>query len=258
MPALAARADDADRDLAAVGDEDAPDHHPRPARLSLLENARSLPGPRPTRAAPRLRAVVRPITSSGALPATSRISALAAATASGPTSARRACAARPRRRAPPPARPRGPARSRARARRRSARRSGTARARPTRRSSRSTNGEITAGRMPSFTSVKPNTRVLGGDDDVADRGQAGAAAERRALDAADQRHRQRVERARTSAPGPRRRAGSRSSRVGDRLRHPGEVGAGAERLAGAGEHDGAQSPRSLAARCRRPARRARR
>ena len=37
--------------------------------------------------------------------------------------------------------------------------------------------------------------VVGGDDDVADRGQAGPAAERRALDPSDQRHRQRVERA---------------------------------------------------------------
>ena len=40
---------------------------------------------------------------------------------------------------------------------RSARRSGTARARRRGRSCASTYGEITAGRMPSFTSVKPNT-----------------------------------------------------------------------------------------------------
>ena len=44
--------------------------------------------------------------------------------------------------------------------------------------------------MPSFTSVNPNTRVLGGDDDVADRGQAGAAAERGAVNPADERDRQ--------------------------------------------------------------------
>ena len=75
-------------------------------------------------------------------------------------------------------------------------------------------------------------RVVGGDDDVADRGEAGAAAERRAVDPADERHRQRVERSNIARQ---RRASRRFSlvRVGDRLRHPGEVGAGAERLAGA-------------------------
>ena len=54
---------------------------------------------------------------------------------------------------------------------------------------------MTAGMMPSFTSVKPNTRVLGRDDDVADGGEAGAAAEGRAVHASDDRHRQLVERA---------------------------------------------------------------
>ena len=57
---------------------------------------------------------------------------------------------------------------------------------------------MTAGRMPSFTSVNAEHRVLGGDDDVADGGQADAAAERRAVHPADERNRQRVERARTS------------------------------------------------------------
>ena len=87
----------------------------------------------------------------------------------------------------------GRARSLARARRRTATRSGTARARPRRRSCASTYGEITAGRMPSFTSRETEHRILGGDDDVADRGEPDAAAERGAVDAADQRHRQRVE-----------------------------------------------------------------
>ena len=57
----------------------------------------------------------------------------------------------------------------------------------------STYGEMTAGRIPSFASLKREDRVVGGDDDVADGDEADAAAERRAVDAADERHRQRVE-----------------------------------------------------------------
>ena len=103
----------------------------------------------------------------------------------------------------------------------------------------STNGEMTAGRMPSFTSVNPNMRVLLGDDDVADGGEAGAAAERRAVDAADERHRQVVERGEHARASPSRRAGSppRCSRTVFDIHV--EVGARAERLAGAGEDDGA-------------------
>ena len=58
---------------------------------------------------------------------------------------------------------------------------------------RITYGEITAGRMPSFTSVNPNVASSDGDDDVADRGEADPAAECRAVDPADHRHRQRVD-----------------------------------------------------------------
>ena len=58
----------------------------------------------------------------------------------------------------------------------------------------STYGEMTAGRIPSLVSVKPKTAVFLGDGDVADRGEPRAAAERRAVDAADHRRRQRVER----------------------------------------------------------------
>ena len=102
--------------------------------------------------------------------------------------------ARPRRPDPPAARPRGRARSRAPARRE--KRS------PVRNSSRaadrpifaSTNGEITAGMMPEPDLGEPEHGVLVGDDDVADGGEPGAAAERGAMDAADHGHRQRVER----------------------------------------------------------------
>ena len=96
-------------------------------------------------------------------------------------------------------------------------------------------GEITAGRMPSLTSVNAEQRVLGGDDDVADRGEAGAAAERRAVDAADERNRQPIER----LEHPRHRARVAHvlvARVGDHLRHPRQVRAGAEHLARAREH----------------------
>ena len=73
----------------------------------------------------------------------------------------------------------------------------------------SANGEITAGRMPSFASVNPNSASLVGDDDVADRGQAGAAAERGAVNAADDAASAARRSPRTSATSPWRRARSR-------------------------------------------------
>ena len=97
----------------------------------------------------------------------------------------------------------------ARAPPRSARRSGTARARPTGRSSRATNGEMTAGRMPELHLGEPEHRVLVGDDDVADGGEAGAAAERRAVHAADERHGQRCRAREHPRQRASRRAGSR-------------------------------------------------
>ena len=104
------------------------------------------------------------------------------------------------RRARPRARRCGPAQCRARAPRRSARRSETARGRPSGRSSRARTARSPPGSVPSLTSVKPNIVVVGGDDDVADRDEPGAAAERRAVDAADHRHRQRDRARGTSAP----------------------------------------------------------
>ena len=56
-----------------------------------------------------------------------------------------------------------------------------------------TNGEMTAGRIPSRVSVKPKRRAALGDDEVRHGAQAHPAAERRALDARDDRHRARVD-----------------------------------------------------------------
>ena len=78
-------------------------------------------------------------------------------------------------------------------------------------------------------------RVVGGDDHVADRGQPGAAAERRALDPSDQRHRQRVERAEQRRRRVRVAQVVLAAVVAHAL-HPGEVGAGAEDGAGARDH----------------------
>ena len=97
-----------------------------------------------------------------------------------------------------------------RARRRSARRSGTARARPTGRSSPATNGEMTAGTDPELDLGEPEDRVLRGDDDVADGGEAGAAAERGAVHAADRAARGSRRSRRTSRDVASRRGGSRS------------------------------------------------
>ena len=76
--------------------------------------------------------------------------------------------------------------------------------------------------------------VVGGDDDVADRGQTDAAAERGAVDASDDRHRQPVER----QEHPRHVAGVVQvllMRVAGHAAHPVQIGAGAERRARAGE-----------------------
>ncbi len=94
---------------------------------------------------------------------------------------------------------------------------------------------MTAGRIPSFTSVRPNVASSRGDDDVADGGQADAAAERRAVDPPDDGNRQRVEPLEHQGEILRVRE-VLDLAVGDRLGHPGDVGAGAECLARAGEH----------------------
>ena len=132
-----------------------------------------------------MRLVVRPITSFGLSPATSRISAFAAATAPGPDVSTPRCAGRPPRRAPLRARLRGPARARVRAR--------APKRAPVRNSSRAADAPIFAQHVrrdhrrqdAQLHFGEPERRVVRGDDDVADRGEADAAAERRAVDAAD-------------------------------------------------------------------------
>ena len=90
--------------------------------------------------------------------------------------------------------------------------------------------------MPSLAFGEAEYRLVFGDDDVADSGEAGAAAERGAVDPSDQRHRQRIERCEHAGRGH-RVADVLGLGESNRLGHPGDVGAGAEHLAGAGQHD---------------------
>ena len=167
-PGLAAGADDADGDLAAVGDEHALQarrchcHRASTAPAASRGTRACLPGlPRDTRCRAMVsrRQVCDLARAAGRRPARSAPSRRRSRPA--PTSAARARSRRPPRRGPPPARRRAPGRSRARARPRNAP--------PVRNSSRAADapifatakGEITAGRIPSFTSVNPNMRVLG-------------------------------------------------------------------------------------------------
>ena len=112
---------------------------------------------------------------------------------------------------------------------------------------------MTAGRIPSRVSVKPNFVPDSGDDEVADGAQAHPAAERRPW---------------TRAMTGTGHVSMRLEHVGHRHRvllvaldverhrgaHPGDVGAGAERRAVAGQDDRAERPRLLASerRERRP------
>ena len=81
---LAAGADDPHRDLAAIGDEHAPERHRAQSGFRFWRNARMPSWPSGDTRWAAMRLVVRPMTSFGLSPATSRISALAAATAFGP------------------------------------------------------------------------------------------------------------------------------------------------------------------------------
>ena len=62
--------------------------------------------------------------------------------------------------------------------------------------------------QPQLHLGEPERGVLRGDDDVADGGEAGAAAHRGAVHASDDGHRQAVDRAKHAAPAPVRRGGS--------------------------------------------------
>ena len=214
MPRLAARPDDADRDLAAVGDRARAGSSSRTGSMTpgASRGTRAcLPGLRATRGARAMRLGRQVATSRGCRPATSRDqrfgrgdgasgadvssslhvlrrpsrSSSAAGTTAWTRPISRARAAENR----------APVRNSSRA-------ADSADLRDDeRRDHRRQDAELHLG--------EPEHRVLGGDDDVADRGEAGAAAERGAVDAADQRHRQRVERLEHRAPSPARRGRSR-------------------------------------------------
>ena len=231
---LAAGADDADRDLAAVGDEHALQG------AAPLTGHRASTGPAACRGTPACRSGLR--RSPGAArwsppsglrrraagrPATCAISAFAAETAPGAdvtssrtyrsivvsrsASAQTACT-------------RPISRARAAVETRSGEKQLTRRRRADlchgeRRDHRGKDAQLGLG--------ETELRGVARHDDVADGGEAGASAERGAVDAADQRNRQRIERLEHRG----HRLGVADVlvvRVADHLRHPGQVGAGAE------------------------------
>ena len=100
---------------------------------------------------------------------------------------------------------------------------------------------MTAGQNAELHFREAEHAAAFGDDDIADGGQPGAAAERRAMHPADQRHRQRVE----PLVEPRQDPGVATvllARTAHHLRHPGEVAAGREDLSGAVHHRGPHRP----------------
>ena len=107
-----------------------------------------------------------------------------------------------------------------------------------------TNGEMTAGRIPSRVSVNPNFAPDSGDHQVADGAQAHPAAERRTLDPDDDGDGARVER--LEHVGHRHRVLLVALDVERHRRaHPGDVGTGAEGRAVAGQDDEAKLVRGL-------------
>ena len=95
---------------------------------------------------------------------------------------------------------------------------------------------MTAGISPSLTSVNAKIGVLGRHHDVADGNEAGAAAQRRAVDAADHRNRQPIHR----LEHPRHLGGVVHVLIVAECSHPAhplEIGAGAKGRSRAFEHD---------------------
>ena len=96
---------------------------------------------------------------------------------------------------------------------------------------------MTAGRIPRRVSVNPNRAPALGHDEIADRAQAHPAPERRALHADDERHRAGVDG--LEHVGHRHGVLLVAFHIERHRRpHPGDVGAGAERGAVAGEDHG--------------------
>ena len=103
----------------------------------------------------------------------------------------------------------------------------------------STNGEMTAGMIPSFTSEKPKTASVAAMRDVGARDEPGAAAEHVAVRARDHRRGAAVDRLDHPVEAERVLDVLLVRQV-DRRALPLDVGARAERRAFAGEHDGAR------------------
>ena len=113
-----------------------------------------------------------------------------------------------------------------------------------------TNGAMTAGRMPEAGLGEPEPRAALGDDQVRHRAQAHPAAEGRALDPRDDRHRARVDRLEHVGHGHRVLLVALDVER-HRRAHPGDVGAGAERRPVAGQDDGPELGRVPRARAPR-------
>ena len=120
---------------------------------------------------------------------------------------------------------------------RTARRSGSSGARLPAPILASTNGEITAGMIPSFTSEKPNDGIVGGDGDVGASGESATAAEAVALDPGHDGSGASVDRSEHPVQAERVLDVLLVAEV-DRRALPVDVGAGAEALALTRQDDG--------------------
>ena len=191
---------DAARDFAAIGDEDAPNHRSRSSRPGgggrFSRNARMPSWPSGDTRWVAMASTVSASTSAGRRPYTSVEQSLGRARSADGAALRNSCdvAFDRRDRAVRPRRPRVHQADLLRARG---------------RESRAGQAQLARGRQPDLPHHvrrdhrgqdaehdlrEPEHRVVGGDDHVADGREAGAAAERRAVDAADERHGQTIER----------------------------------------------------------------
>ena len=115
---------------------------------------------------------------------------------------------------------------------------------------RTTNGEIMPGRIPSTTSVNPKTASSAATTTSQTAARPGAAAECGAVDAADHGHGDRIDRV-EHPRGPSRVGEVLLAGIAEHFRHPLDVGASREHRSGALKHDHAD--RSVGGHGRRPA-----
>ena len=238
-PGLAARPRDPHRDLAAVGDEDAAQRHRTHFGFRFSRKARMPSCPSGETRCSAMRLVVMPMTSPGRLVWISLINDLAAAIAVGARTQdvahvaidcliERRCRHHTMHEAELLRAPGVEA---------SCRQEQLARGRFAYLAEHIRRDD--GGKNPQPGLAERKDGIVSGHDDVADRDQADAAAERGTMDAPNQWHRQRVEELEHS----RQIFGVAQvvlPRIGHGLHHPGEIGAGAERRSFARKDDGAK------------------